>query len=147
MNIAETFYQNGGYTSDSSFSAQDNYIPLSDVSGSYIPQAVMRMNRLCETTVTISSLSSGNVMHDTIIAELALSIADSEYDKVHIDPETGEAENKHYMVARQYMLDMFGVPQKGAMGRIDLVLPAEALYGSEYSGRAYDDLAIATMSD
>lgn len=148
-NIAETFYENGGYTSDSSFASQDNYISVNDTTGSYIPQAVLRMNRMCATSVSVDtgSISSGNMMYDTIVAELALSIADSEYDKLHVDPETGAVENKHYMVARQYMLDMFGVPQRDSFGRIAFVLPSEAIYGSALSDRAANAMVIATMSD
>jgi hypothetical protein len=67
-------------------------------------------------------------MHDVIVAELALSIADSEYDKLHVDPETLQVENKHLKTAYTYMLEMFGVSKEGK-----LKLPRE-LAGSSAHG-------------
>lgn len=136
--ITLMFYEHGGYKSDSSYSEQDDYISTEDVTSTYVPQAVLRLNAICNKTASVdyASMTSGNLMDDVIIAELALSIADSEFDKLHIDPDTGAVENKHYIVARQYMLDMYGVNVNGNM-----VLPGEG-----ESTKAYFDLNISTMS-
>jgi len=137
-NIAEIFYEHGGYSSDSAFYGQDNYISLDESTGTYIPQGVLRLNALCNITASVdyTSLSSGNLMDDLIISELALSIADSSYDTVHIDPETGQLENKHWEIAYRYMLDMYGVNQDGEM-----VLPI--VVGES---RACENFEIATLS-
>jgi len=125
--IVEIFYRNGGYESDSIYVSQSDYISFLDVTSTYIPQANLRLNALCDITASVDytsgSVSSGNLMDDLIIAELALSIADSEYDKVHVDPDTGEIENKHWLAAYRYMLDMYGVTVTGAFGRIETQLP------------------------
>jgi hypothetical protein len=140
LNIVDMFYSHGGYTSDSAYSTSDggNYIPLDHVTGTYIPQAVERFNSVCRITrsVDTSTMQTGNSMDDVIIAELALSIADSEYDKLHVDPVTGAIENKHYTVAKQYMLDMYGSVVNG-----ELVLPIQ-----KASGKPYFDLYVSTMS-
>jgi len=142
--IALMFYDHGGYESNSTYSEQDNYISYDDLTSTYIPQALMRMNSLCSTSVTVSysagTVSSGGVMDDVILAELALSIADSEYDKLHIDPESYQIENKHWMTAHKYMLDMYGISMKG-----ELLLPKEAILGEAYT--PYGPLDVATMSD
>lgn len=140
--ITTMFYDHGGYVSDSGMEEQDNYISLDDVTSTYVPQAVLRLNSLCNATVSVdyTSLSSGNIMDDVIIAELALSIADSEYDKLHVDPETFEVENKHWQTAYRYMLDMYGLVVDGKSK-----LPREALSTSP-TDLAYGDLGIATMS-
>jgi len=138
--IALMFYEHGGYVSDSANSDQPNYIAYDDVTSTYVPQALLRLNSICGLSRTISyetnSISSGNLMDDVTIAELALSIADSEYDKLHIDPETGAIENKHYTVAEKYMLNMYGVSYKG-----DVVLPNQV-----EANKAYYDMRISTLS-
>jgi hypothetical protein len=138
--IALMFYEHGGYESSSAKSEQTNYIELDDVTSTYIPQAVLRLNAICNISRSVAydtgSISSGNPMDDVILAELALSIADSEYDKLHIDPDTGAMENKHYTVAKQYMLDMYGTSYKG-----EIVLPNQV-----ESNKAYFDMYISTMS-
>lgn len=134
------FYEHGGYTSDSAYSGQDNYISVNDVTGTYILQAVSRMNSLCLTSVSVdTSSTTGDPMDDVIIAELALSIADSEYDQLHVDPETYAVENKHWTVAERYMLDMYGVPFGG-----ELKLPKEIQGIRETS--LYHGFDVATLS-
>lgn len=138
-NIVELFYTNGGYESSSEQEGAPAYISIENVTGTYIPQGVLRLNALCDLTVSFdtSSLSTGNVMDDLIVAELALSIADSQYDRLHVDPETGETENKHWDLAYRYMLDMYGVSVDGRM-----VLPrAGATFQASILG-----IEIATMS-
>jgi hypothetical protein len=138
--IAVMFYEHGGYESDSASSDKTNYIDYDDVTSTYVPQALLRLNAICGLSRTVSfdtgSVSSGNSMDDVILAELALSIADSEYDKLHIDPDTGAMENKHYTVAKQYMLDMYGVSNKG-----EIVLPNQI-----EGNKAYFDMRISTLS-
>jgi len=131
------FYSHGGYRSDSSYSGSDDYISVEDVTGTYIPQAVQRLNAICRLTVSVDTASSttADKMNDVIIAELALSIADSEYDKLHVDPTTGVIENKHYSSAKQYMLDLYGTNIDGKV-----VLPNQG------SNKPYGDLNISTMS-
>lgn len=134
----QTFYDNGGYISDSSYEDSGDYISIDDATSTYIPQAVLRLNAICSITATVdyTSLTSGNLMDDLIIAELALSMADSEYDKLHVDPQTMAVENKHYSTARQYMIDMYGIAVNG-----EIVLPGE-MGGSAACGR----MDIATLS-
>ena len=135
--IVEMFYSHGGYESDSAYADQDNYISLDHCTGTYMPQAVLRLNSLCETTVSVNytSLSTGDLMNDVIVAELALSIADSEYDKLHVDPLTFQVENKHWLAAKTYMLDMYGVSRKG-----DLYLPREV-----NGTKAHDEIEAAVV--
>lgn len=139
-NILELFYDHGGYESDSAYSAQDNYISADDVTGTYVPTAITRFNSMCQLTRSYDtgSISVGNIMDDVIVAELALSIADSEYDKLHVDPETYEIENKHMMVAMQYMKDVYGIPYKGT-----IVLPYQ--YTSYTSSN--NSILVADLSD
>lgn len=135
-NIAQMFYSHGGYQSGSGFVGQTDYISVDDVTSTYVPQAVLRLNAICglSETVDYSNLTSSNLMNDVIIAELALSIADSEYDKLHVDPQTLAVENKHYSTARQYMLDMYGIVVNG-----EVILPSEA-------SAACGSMDIATLS-
>lgn len=141
--ICLMFYEHGGYVSDSQYSDQDHYIAYSDATGTYIPQALLRMNSLCEITQSVSyvegSVVTNNKMDDVILAELALSVADSEYDKLHVDPQTMMVENKHWEAAYRYMLDIYGISANG-----ELVLPREAHSGESY--RAYGDFGVATLS-
>lgn len=141
--IGAMFYENGGYISDSAYVGQDHYISYDYMTSTFVPQGVLRLNSVCITTASVSytsgSITSGGLMDDLIIAELALSAADSQYDTVHINPVTGKTENKHYMVARQYMLDMYGVSD----GR-KVVLPREAVLGeTDKPGMEFE---IATLS-
>lgn len=138
LSIVELFYQNGAYESDSGYASQSNYISLEHVTGTYISQSLQMFNSMCEQTATVStaSWSTGDTVDDLIIAELALSIADSEYNKLHVDPETGAVENKHEFVARNYMINMYGVMVDGKM-----VLPREA-----GSNKPYYDIEISTAS-
>lgn len=138
LTIVELFYQNGAYVSESGYASQSNYISLDHVTGTYVSQSLQMFNSLCDKTSSVStaSWSTGNIVDDLIIAELALSIADSEYDKLHVDPETGAIENKHEFVARKYMTNMYGVMVDGEM-----VLPREA-----GSNKPYYDLKISTAS-
>jgi hypothetical protein len=135
-NITDMFYSHGGYLSDSA--GQPDYISVDDVTATYIPQAVLRLNSVCDVTrsVDYTSMTSGNLMDDVILAELALSIADSEYDKLHVDPQTMAVENKHLTTARQYMLEMYGTMING-----ERVLPGE-MVGSA----ACESMDIATLS-
>jgi hypothetical protein len=141
--IATMFYENGGYVSDSSYAGQDNYISYDYVTATFIPQGVLRLNSACDTTASVDytsgSISSGALMDDLIIAELALSAADSQYNTVHINPVTGKTENIHYEVARRYMLDMYGVSDGKRF-----VLPREALMGE--TGKPGMEFEIATLS-
>jgi len=111
------FYDHGGYVSESNYIGQPNYISPDDCTGTYVPQAVLRLNSLCATTVSVdyTSMLTTNMMDDVILAELALSIADSEYDKLHVDPETYAIENKHWMTAYGYMVNMYGISLNGKM--------------------------------
>lgn len=140
-NILDMFYEHGGYTSASGYESQSNYISAEDVTGTYVPQATSRMNSLCLTAVSVNTSSStGDPMDDVILAELALSIADSEYDKLHVDPETFQVENKHWLSAKQYMLDMYGIPIDGK-----LKLPREVSGGSG-AASVYSGIDVATLS-
>lgn len=148
-NIVEMFYRQGGYISDSSFEGQPGYIAIYLVTGTYIPMALERLNSLCflNRSIDYTSFSSGNSLDDLIITELALSIADSEYDKLHIDPDTGQVENRHWMTAYRYMLDAYGVTVREGFGRLRTVLPREAAIGGDLSlNTAMKDLEIATLS-
>jgi hypothetical protein len=140
-NILDMFFEHGGYTSQSGYESQSDYISEDSVTSTYVPQAISRMNSLCLISVSVDTLSTtGDPMDDVIIAELALSIADSEYDKVHVDPETYQVENKHWLVAKRYMLDMYGIPIDG-----ELKFPREVSGGSGATS-VYSGIDVATLS-
>ena len=145
IDIASMFYAHGGYTSESAYSDQTNYISYEDLTATYIPQSVQRLDSLCMVTTSVSyvvgTVSTGDLMDDVILAELALSIADSIYDKLHVDPETGRTENKHRDVAMKYMLDMYGV----ASNKYKLLLPKEVALGERF--QACMEFEISTASD
>lgn len=110
-NISELFYDRGGYTSASEFSGQDNYISVDDCTGTYVPMGLQMINSLCDITTSVtygSTMSTGDNMDNLIISELSLYIADSSYDKIHIDPESGEMENRHWDLALSFMIAMYG---------------------------------------
>ncbi len=109
FSIVDMFYKTSGYTSESAFSGSDDYIPLLDVTGSYIPIAELFFEKLSATLVTISGDSSGNILDDKIIAELAALGADFQLQNALIDPETGEPENRHWDIAQLYILQSYGI--------------------------------------
>ena len=141
-NIPQIFYDNGGYKSDSDYSESDVYISYDECTSTFVPQAVIMFNALCSIERTVEytgSVTSSDSMDDLIIAELSLAFADSSYDTVHIDPETGIRENRHWQLAMMYMLGRYGIPAKGEFGKNVQILPGQ-------SSGAYGSLAISTMS-
>ena len=141
--ILDIFYDNGGYHEDETLGTTDSYISPNIVTSTYIPQAIIIMNRLCDISLSYNSettKSDGTLMDDLIIAEIALSLADSEYDKLHIDPETGQSENRHWQLAMKYMLSIYGIPVEDKFGRETTVLPAN-------TSKPYGSMSVITMSE
>jgi len=119
MSINKIFYQISGYSS--------SVISNDDLNNYYIPVSKELFERLCQVTINLSSqtetiedgignslgsvttYTTGDDVHDTIIAEIAASRADQRYDKVRIDPLTGERVNKHWDIAMDLMLKYYGV--------------------------------------
>jgi hypothetical protein len=133
--IPSMFYSNGGYSSDSSLVESSNYISPDDCTSTYIPQALIMFNAMCDLQRTVdytgSNVTSSNTMDDLIITELSLAFADSTFDKVHVDPETGERENRHWDLAMKYMLGRYGISKERTDGRMITILPgATSVAGS-----------------
>lgn len=111
--VTTLFYDLGGYNTGSN-TARSDYISLAQCTGTYIPYAIDLFNRLCSGSVTFSytyssgSDSVGTPVDDRIIAELALSFADADYDKIHQDPDTGASVNRHRAAAYDLILTLYG---------------------------------------
>ena len=136
--IPSMFYSNGGYSYDTTFESSSNYISRDDCTSTYIPQAVIIFNALCNLSRTVDYTStyvtSSDTMDDLIITELSLAFADSTFDKVHVDPETGERENRHWDLAMKYMLARYGVGMTDNSGRVREVLPGDmSIAGSMFN--------------
>lgn len=112
FDIVDMFYKTSGYTSDSAYADSDNYVPVSDVTGSYIPIAEIFFEKVIDKAITISSNTTGDIFDDKIIAELAALTADFQMQNLMINPDTGEPENRHWQIANLYMLQGYGIMTK-----------------------------------
>jgi hypothetical protein len=74
-------------------------------------------------TVGTASWTTGDILNDRIVAELALYFADSSYDVLHIDPDTYQVENRHYKIAETLIMTRYGVRDRKTG---DVMLPAYA---------------------
>jgi hypothetical protein len=139
QSIVQMFYQLGGYSSESDMKP---YIATSTVQDTYIPLGEGQFNSMCQTVKTASvgtsSWSTGDLLDDRIVAELALYFADSSYDTLHIDPDTYQTENRHYKIAEELILVRYGVRDKKTG---DIILPG---YANDI--RAYAGIGISSLS-
>lgn len=141
--IVDMFYAGGGYTQDDS--ADPAYVDVAVVKDTYIQQAVSYFNALCQTVKTVSVVytgsgasSSGDVLDDRILSELSLFFADGDYDNYHIDPDTGEFENRHWKTANDLFLNRYGIKDRRS-GVVVYPSLADDI-------RPYDDMNVASCS-
>ncbi|MEI6795411.1 MAG: hypothetical protein WCK39_00955 [Methanomassiliicoccales archaeon] len=139
VNAISLFYQMGGYESSSDYEGRPTYIALESATGLYLPYGVSLFNRLCTGSiqVALTNGSTGDLINDRIVAELGLSFADAEYDKLHVDPDTGRQVNRHKESAYDLMLSLYG--KKDKFGR--LTFP---VYIDYY--QPYGDLGVADVT-
>ena len=140
--ITQTFYSGSGYARTES-AAVGVYIPPDRVNYVYIPRAEAWVNRLGATTLSItvsaeSNSTTDSPLVDDLVAEYSMYLADAEYDTVRRDPETGQPENRHYEVAKQMLLDLYGIWDE----KYGTVFPP----GYKQSNQPYNDLTIADGS-
>jgi len=131
--IVDLFYSTTGYNDTDT--ASSNYIAYADVTGTYIPFGEEQIESLAQITVSIVytgslSGSAGNEVDNKIIAEFSGFHADTEMDKVHVNPETGAPENRHWETALQLLNSKYGII--GESG--DIILP---LYLAEEKAATY----------
>lgn len=114
------FYKIGGYEDvddeDPSYVSNDRVINV------FMPIATQLLQSFLGDTKTITvaevvdgqktDYSSGDLYDDRIIALFAVSLADQEYDKIHVDPETGNRRNFNYETGYQLMINRYGVVNK-----------------------------------
>lgn len=137
LSIVDWFYSTSGYNTDTN---SNRYIPVDTVTSTYAPQGIQLLNDLAETTISVdfaATSSSGNVSDDIITGEFAAFIADNVFDKFHINPETGEQENRHWNTAMTLMRARYGI-QVGD----EILLPTYVK-----NRKAYKKLAVAIATD
>ena len=126
-NILQMFYSLGGYKSVSDQNVELAYVTPAQATGTFIPLGESQMNSMCSGAATVSvdtsSSSTGDVLNDRIVAELALYFCDSSYDVLHIDPDTYQVENRHYKIAESLIMTRYGVRDRKTG---DLMLPTYA---------------------
>ena len=128
--IVDMFYSIGAYEDEEDM--DPSYVNPTTLTDVYIPIAVQMLQSLLGNTKNIvvtengDDLSSGDLFDDRIIALFAVSLADQDYDKIHIDPETGDKRNYQYDQAYQLFLMRYGVKIDG-----EVVPPSQAQ--SEYA--------------
>lgn len=110
--ITQTFYSGSGYVQTDNGTGA--YIPVDRVNYVYIPSAEQWVNRMGATTLSITVSAASNSTADSplidrLVAEYSMFLADSEYDTVRRDPETGQPENRHYDTAFTMLLDLYGI--------------------------------------
>jgi divalent metal cation (Fe/Co/Zn/Cd) transporter len=137
--IVDLFRSTTGYSTDS---ASSNYIAYTDITGTYIPFGEEQIESLAQITVSLVytgslSGSAGNEINNKIIAEFAGFHADTEMDKVHIDPETGAPENRHWETAIQLLNAKYGII--GESGRVILPLYLAEEKAATYSAMIESD--------
>lgn len=99
LTVIDMFYSTSGFGTDTDSS---RFIPEDTVTSTYIPMGVTKLNDLASTSFSIdfsTTSTSGNLNDDWIIAEFGAFYADNVFDTFHINPETGEQENRHYNTA------------------------------------------------
>jgi len=93
------FYNVGGY--ENTETGAGDYIATASITGTYVPLALELFNEIVEPESDLSidfglTSTSGNIFSDRILTEMAAYFADQEFDKMAIDPETGQRTNRHY---------------------------------------------------
>lgn len=94
-----------------------------DVTSTIIPTAEKIFYEMTLDTMSISSYASAstsNTVANFCIAHLSCYIMDHMKDQVHIDPESGLIENRHWQAAYNMMLSVWGILYQG-----EKVLPGE----------------------
>jgi hypothetical protein len=127
--ILDRFYSIGGYVGATESSNLPHYVSTASVTGTYLPFAEVQFNKLCGDKHSVSVIYTGtsapttnDPYDDRIITHLALAYADMDYDKIHTDPDTGAAVNRHADMANNLMLQAYGARDR--YGR--LVFPVHA---------------------
>jgi len=109
--ILDWFVKVSGYRTDSSQGAIE--FTVADLTDSILPSGYKLFEQLTLKTVSginyTVSTGSGNTNDDIIIAHLSSYLADNIYNKVRIDPELGNIENRHWAVAERMIKSIYGV--------------------------------------
>ena|SRR3990167_148549 len=132
LTAVDLFYSGSGA---SSASGNPKFVALDSVTSTFVPLGVQALNNLAQVTKSVAwtgsgASSSGDVYDDKIIAEFACYFADTHYDTVNIDPETGKPMNRHWETALQLLNAKYGVV--GTNGQIvpPLWILDEKAYGT-----------------
>ena len=94
-----------------------------DVISTLIPMAEKIFYEMTLDTMSISNYTSSNTTNsvaDFCIAHLSCYVMDHMKDRVHVDPESGLIENRHWQAAYNMMLAVWGILYQG-----EKVLPGE----------------------
>lgn len=121
LTVIDIFYSTSGFDTDSN---SNRFMPLDTVTSTYIPLGETKLNDLASTSFSIdfsTTSTSGNLNDDWIISEFAAFYADNVFDTFHINPETGEQENRHYDTAILLMNARYGIRVGG-----DIIMPRYA---------------------
>jgi len=107
--ILDWFVKLSGYRTDSTNGSIE--FTVDDITQSLLPSAYSLFSKLALKTYSSIDFNSstGDQTDDIIIAHIASYYADSIYDKVHINPETGLPVNRHWDAAKQMILSVYGV--------------------------------------
>lgn len=122
LTIVDWFYSTSGYTTDSS---STDFVPVDTVTGTYAPRGEDLIESICSISITIpwtgtNGSTSGNLVDDWIVSEFAAFSADLDFNKMYIDPESGEMENRHWDTAMKLCRAKYGLLIDG-----ELVLPGQ----------------------
>ncbi len=136
LSVVDWFYSTSGFDTDS---LSSRFMPIDTVTSTYAPQGIQLLNDLVSITLSVdfaTTSTSGNVSDDIIVGELAAFHADNVFDVFHINPETGEQENRHWNTAMQLINARYGI----RVGD-DIIMPR---YAAQI--RAFKKIALAPHS-
>lgn len=124
------FYRSSGFDS---VAGKPNYVS-EDEARFAIEGGLSLFNRLCNQEHTLldnGSLTTGDILVDRIVVELACYLKELEYDRRHYDPDGEVVDNSHYITALELMKQLYGTRNRNG----EIVLPLHS----------DDNVALATI--
>lgn len=125
MTVVDMFLQTSGYQITQS--QANDYVTLDYITATYVPTSLVLFNEVTTASHTVlwtgsNASSSGNILDDRIIAEMASWFADLEFNNFEVNPETGERFNRHMHTFTELLKLRYGV----RMHNGTLYLPKDA---------------------
>lgn len=123
LSLVDMVYSSSGY--ERADTTSEYFVPTSSITGTYVPQGEQILEGLASISIDIiwtgtEGSTSGNLLDDRIIAEFACYVADNDFQNIHVNPETGEPENRHWATAMQLAKAKYGILVGG-----EIMLPGQ----------------------